>query len=171
MTEKLHAARFNTPLGNLQAIASGRGLCALEFIKPDRQQLLAARLQRWFPSARLLSAANPYLALARQWLETYFAGDFSKLPAIDVDSRGTEFETRVWREMRRLKIGTTISYAALAARVGSPRGSRAVGNASRRNPLSLVVPCHRVVGSSGHLTGYGGGIEHKQWLLAHERRA
>lgn len=171
MNEVLHTAEIKTPLGKLQAIASDRGLSALEFVKSDRQRLLKKRLERWFPKAVMRKAANPYLTVARNWLDAYFAGDFAALPAVDVDSRGTEFERRVWREMRRLKLGTTISYAALAARAGSPQGPRAAGNASRRNPIALIVPCHRVVGSSGHLTGYGGGIEHKRWLLAHEQQS
>jgi methylated-DNA-[protein]-cysteine S-methyltransferase len=155
----------------MQAIASSRGLCALEFIKPDRQQLLDRRLKQWFPSAHLKTAQNPLLTIARNWLEAYFDSDFGRLPTLAIDSRGTAFEIRVWREMRRLEPGTTISYSALAARVGSPRGFRAVGNASRSNPIALVVPCHRVVGSNGQLTGYGGGLAHKEWLIGHERRS
>lgn len=171
MHEVLTTAEVKTPLGKLQAVASDRGLSALEFSKPDRQRLLTARLERWFPDSVLRKSSNPHLTAACHWLDAYFAGDFAALPAIEIDSRGTEFERRVWREMRRLKLGTTISYAALAARAGSPQGPRAAGNASRRNPIALIVPCHRVVGSSGQLTGYGGGLEHKRWLLAHERQA
>jgi methylated-DNA-[protein]-cysteine S-methyltransferase len=171
MNEVLYTAEIKTPLGKLQAVASDRGLAALEFAKPDRQRLLNDRLNRWFPESVLRKSSSPHLAAARNWLDAYFAGDFATLPAVEIDSRGTEFERRVWREMRRLKLGTTISYAALAARAGSPQGPRAAGNASRRNPIALVVPCHRVVGSSGQLTGYGGGIEHKRWLLNHEQQA
>jgi O-6-methylguanine DNA methyltransferase len=171
MNEVLYTAEIHTPLGKLQAVASDRGLSALEFVKPDRQRLLKDRLERWFPESELRQGRSPHLTIARKWLDAYFAGDFAELPAVEIDSRGTEFERRVWREMRRLKLGTTISYAALAARAGSPQGPRAAGNASRRNPIALIVPCHRVVGSSGQLTGYGGGLEHKRWLLAHEQQA
>lgn len=171
MKEILHTTRIDTPLGEMQAIASSRGLCALEFVKPEREQLLQQRLKRWFPHAELRAAANAALTSARDWLAAYFDGDFRSLPTIALDSRGTEFETRVWREMRRLKLGTTISYSALAAKVGSPRGFRAVGNASRRNSIALIVPCHRVVGASRELTGYGGGLDQKKWLIGHERKS
>jgi O-6-methylguanine DNA methyltransferase len=171
MNEVLTTAEIKTPLGKLQAVASKRGLSALEFVKPDRQRLLKDRLERWFPESSLHQGVSPHLTAARDWLDAYFAGDFAALPTVEIDSRGTEFERRVWREMRRLKLGTTISYAALAARAGSPQGHRAAGNASRRNPIALIVPCHRVVGSGGQLTGYGGGLEHKRWLLNHEQQA
>ncbi len=169
MDEILSFATWETPLGKMQAIASESGLCALEFMTPDRQQLLKARLKRWFPGEhRQSDCHSSTLAVAREWLDVYFAGDFARLPTISLDPRGTDFELGVWQEMRRLKVGTTISYAALAAKVGNPNASRAVGNASRRNPLALIVPCHRVIGSNGNLTGYGGGLTQKEWLIRHE---
>ena len=84
---------------------------------------------------------------------------------------GTPFQQRVWQELARIPFGTTITYAQLAQRVGQPKASRAVGSANGRNPVSIIVPCHRVIGADGKLTGYGGGLDKKQWLLAWERSA
>ncbi len=81
---------------------------------------------------------------------------------------GTEFQRRVWGELREIPLGETISYGELARRLGTPGASRAVGLANGRNPVSIVVPCHRVIGADGRLTGYGGGLERKAWLLRHE---
>jgi methylated-DNA-[protein]-cysteine S-methyltransferase len=106
----------------------------------------------------------------RQQLSEYFA---SQRQQFDVPFKlaGTPFQQRVWQELQMIPFGTTITYADLAQRVGQPTASRAVGNANGRNPISIIVPCHRVVGSSGQLTGYAGGVDKKQWLLALERRA
>lgn len=171
MSEILHGALIETPLGMMQAMATSRGLCALEFIKSDRQRLLESRLARWFPAARIEMAGSPYLSQARAWLERFFASDFARLPTIALDARGTDFERSVWRHMQSIQPGATLSYGELAARIGSPRAFRAVGNASRRNSIALIIPCHRVVGSAGGLTGYGGGLNHKKWLIDHELQA
>jgi len=168
MTETLITTSFETPVGPMQAIASGRGLCALEFCRPERSALLNARLQRWFPGATLIAGTSPFLTQAKAWLDTYFSADFARLRDVTLDPRGTEFELSVWKQMLRLSPGKTISYGELATRLRNPNGSRAVGNASRRNPIALIVPCHRVVGSNGGLTGYGGGLNQKEWLLEHE---
>jgi methylated-DNA-[protein]-cysteine S-methyltransferase len=108
------------------------------------------------------------LALIRAQLTEYFAGERD---AFDVPLRlsGTPFQQRVWQELTRIPYGTTISYGQLAKRVGRPTASRAVGAANGRNPVSIIVPCHRVIGAGGQLTGYGGGLENKEWLLAWER--
>ncbi len=103
-------------------------------------------------------------------LNEYFAGQRTtfSLPVDEAGTGGTEFQRRVWRALREVPHGRTISYGELARRVGQPAAVRAVGLANGRNPLSIVVPCHRVVGAGGALTGYGGGLERKRWLLAHE---
>jgi methylated-DNA-[protein]-cysteine S-methyltransferase len=109
-------------------------------------------------------------AEVRAQLAEYFAGARHQF---DVPLRlgGTPFQQRVWRELLRIPFGGTITYAELAERVGKPAGARAVGQANARNPVSIIVPCHRVIGASGKLTGYAGGMDKKQWLLAWERRA
>lgn len=169
--DRLDAKVIDTPVGRMQAIATARGLCALEFVKPDRQKLLHARLDRWFANTTVTAHSNPHLAAAEHWLQLYFDGRFADLSEVVLDTRGTPFEARVWKALRKIPLGSTISYSELAARVGIPQAPRAAGGASRRNPLSLIVPCHRVIGLSGRLTGYGGGLEQKQFLLKHEGQA
>jgi methylated-DNA-[protein]-cysteine S-methyltransferase len=98
----------------------------------------------------------------------YFAGDLDALEDLPVALEGTEFETAVWQALRQIPVGQTWSYAVLAAALGRPKAVRAVGRANGRNPVSLVLPCHRVIGADGRLVGYGGGLERKAWLLRHE---
>jgi methylated-DNA-[protein]-cysteine S-methyltransferase len=101
-------------------------------------------------------------------LSAYFAGDLTSLDAIECATGGTPFQRAVWAALRGIPPGTTLSYGALAKRIGRPAAVRAVGLANGANPIGLVVPCHRVIGADGSLTGYGGGIERKRWLLRHE---
>jgi methylated-DNA-[protein]-cysteine S-methyltransferase len=110
------------------------------------------------------------LAATAIQLEQYFAGERTDFE-LDLDLRGTEFERRVWDEVRAIPYGSTASYAEIAARIGRPGACRAVGRANARNPIAVVIPCHRVVGSDGSLTGYAGGIEMKRALLELEARA
>lgn len=98
----------------------------------------------------------------------YFAGDLLALDSIEVDTGGTPFQRLVWRALRRIPAGTTWSYARLAKEIGRPSATRAVAAANGANPVSIVIPCHRVIGSDGSLTGYGGGLPRKRWLLVHE---
>ena len=101
-------------------------------------------------------------------LRRYFAGDLTAIDALAVATGGTPFQRRVWCALRDIPAGSTIAYAELARRIGQPTAFRAVGLANGANPIGVVVPCHRVIGSNAALTGYGGGIERKRWLLAHE---
>ena len=166
--EYLSTETIDTPIEPMQAVASAQGLCALEFVTPDRQHLLQARLARWYHGHRIEQRSHPSIRAAARWLRSYFNGRFDELTELTLDLRGTPLEVRVWQALRRLPIGETIAYAALATHGGSPKGARAAGGASRRNPLSIIIPCHRVIGEQGQLTGYGGGIEQKQYLLTHE---
>jgi len=104
-------------------------------------------------------------------INRYFAGQFEAIDALPVKTGGTPFQRQVWRALRKIRCGTTVSYAQLAERIGRPTAVRAMGLANGSNPVGIVVPCHRVIGSDGSLTGYGGGIERKRWLLEHEQRA
>ncbi|MCX6126304.1 MAG: methylated-DNA--[protein]-cysteine S-methyltransferase [Proteobacteria bacterium] len=167
--EKLCAARVDTPIGEIHALASSRGLCALEFLLPARQILLKARLSRWFGESQIEWRTNEFIEQAKVWLGQYFNGAWGQLRSPMLDLRGTSFELKIWDELRSIQFGETESYNGLAAKVGCPKGARAAGGASRRNPMSIMVPCHRIVGSTGELTGYGGGIEQKRYLLEHER--
>jgi methylated-DNA-[protein]-cysteine S-methyltransferase len=104
----------------------------------------------------------------RERLEAFFAGDLAAIDEIPVTSAGTPFQRKVWKALRKVPVGKTWSYAQLAARIGHPAAVRAVGAANGLNPISIVVPCHRLIGSDGSLTGYGGGLHRKEWLLRHE---
>jgi methylated-DNA-[protein]-cysteine S-methyltransferase len=108
-------------------------------------------------------------AVVREQLGEYFAGERREFD-VPIKLAGTPFQQRVWQELVRIPFGTTITYGELAERVGKPEASRAVGNANGRNPISILVPCHRVIGSNGKLTGYAGGVDKKKWLLGWERR-
>jgi len=132
--------------------------------EPRMQRLLE---RHYGPSAVAICDGDGRTPSARA-AERYFAGDLHALDELPVATGGTSFQRRVWQELRRIPVGTAISYAELARRVGQPSASRAVGLANGANPVGVVVPCHRVIGADGSLTGYGGGIERKRWLLAHE---
>jgi methylated-DNA-[protein]-cysteine S-methyltransferase len=113
------------------------------------------------------ASAHPILAVAARQLEEYFAGERTEFD-VPLEPQGTEFQLACWQALRTIPYGQTVSYGEQARRLGDVNKSRAVGAANGRNPLSIIVPCHRVVGSDGSLTGFGGGIEAKAWLLAHE---
>jgi methylated-DNA-[protein]-cysteine S-methyltransferase len=106
---------------------------------------------------------------ARQALSAYFAGEVDALQELPVVMTGTDFQRAVWSELRRIPVGETISYGTLAASIGRPTATRPVGLANGANPIPIVVPCHRVIGADHTLTGFGGGLHRKQWLLEHER--
>jgi O-6-methylguanine DNA methyltransferase len=164
----LNRTILDTPYGKLVAMASEKGLAVLEFVKPNRREMLTKRLNKWYPGYKIIDAADDFIAGTGEWLVHYFSGEFERLTAPPLDMRGTEFELKVWQALQRIPLGQTISYQQLADRVGIPKGARAVGSANRRNPVSIIVPCHRVIGQNGLLVGYGGGLEVKQALLSHE---
>jgi O-6-methylguanine DNA methyltransferase len=166
----LSRARLDTPIGPMLALASDDGLCALEFDGPERHARLEARLRRWYPPHEIVEREMPTLGRARDWLAAYFAGISADADGVPLDARGAPFELRVWAELRAIPPGATSTYGAIAKKLGAPDASRAVGAANGANPLGIIVPCHRVIGSSGKLTGYGGGLDRKQWLLNHEAR-
>jgi methylated-DNA-[protein]-cysteine S-methyltransferase len=160
-----------TPLGDMLALDSGDGLCALEFTGPrKRLTRLEARLRRYFPPHEIVDRETPALTRTRKWLDEYFAGTSADINGLRLDMRGATFEQRVWAALRAIPPGATTSYGAIAKALGSAGGSRAVGMANGANPIAIIVPCHRVIGASGSLTGYGGGLDRKTWLIDHERR-
>jgi methylated-DNA-[protein]-cysteine S-methyltransferase len=159
-----------TPLGPMLAVVSPAGLCGLEFDRPERAARLWTRLAKHRPGieARERDDAAAF-SPARDWLDAYFACRWKSCAAAPpLDLAGTAFELDVWRELARLDAGQTTTYGAIAGRLGRRDGARAVGAAVGANPVSLIVPCHRVVGASGSLPGYGGGLDRKEWLLWHE---
>ena len=157
------------------ALASDEGLCELEFTTvkgrargEERLTRLDARLKRWFPPHEILEGETPAIARTRMWLEAYFDGTAADIGDLPLDMRGAPFEQRVWMALRTIPPGQTTSYGAIAQALGSPGASRAVGAANGANPVAVIVPCHRVIGTNGSLTGYGGGLDRKRWLLEHE---
>jgi methylated-DNA-[protein]-cysteine S-methyltransferase len=156
--DTLHA-RIDGPLGELVVTCDGEALTSVRFAQHARMAPLSALSRRD-------DAAAP-LAEARRQLAAYFAGELRAF-ALPLAPRGSEFQQKVWAALCEIPFGATSSYGALARRLGVPNHARAVGHANARNPLSICVPCHRVVGTSGALTGYAGGVPRKRWLLAHE---
>jgi methylated-DNA-[protein]-cysteine S-methyltransferase len=136
----------------------------VHFGKPS--SYVRTSLIKWYPGAQVTEAAD--VGGARNVLTRYFDGDLRSLDEIDVELHGTEFQQRVWTALRSVPAGTTASYSELARRVGAPAAVRAVGAANGSNPVAVVLPCHRIIGSNGSLTGYGGGLHRKRWLLNHE---
>ena len=156
--------RVASPLGTVLVVSDGECLRALDFddYEPRMQQLLA----RQYGAVSLRPAADPGGASGA--VTAYFAGQLDALDNFPVASQGSAFQQQVWRSLRDIPCGTTVSYGELAKRIGNPAASRAVGLANGANPIAIAVPCHRVIGANGDLTGYGGGMERKRWLLMHE---
>src|SRR5688572_3145403 len=162
---KLYVGTMESPLGELVFAAREEGLCALDFSEVWPRAIHRLRQMR----GKLDLFGGDPLGVASR-LAAYFAGRLDAVADLAGDAKGTPFQIYVWNELRRIPAGATISYRELARRVRRPGASRAVGSANRRNPVAIVVPCHRVVGSDGALRGYAGGLERKEWLLAHEAR-
>jgi methylated-DNA-[protein]-cysteine S-methyltransferase len=153
--------RIETPVGEIVVTSRDGRACTLGFIEQQK------RLWR----AHEGDVLKPGTTDIGRRLEAYLRGDLAALDAVVTDAVGTAFQHRVWRALRETPVGETISYAELARRIGSPTSVRAVARANALNPISLIVPCHRVIGSDGALRGYAGGLCRKRWLLAHERSA
>lgn len=168
-----HNLRFqtdliDTPIGRLFIVADDSGnLRSAGWIEDKAEVLDQLRMHYGADGFPLESIHNPH-GLCDAFRD-YFAGQLDAIDRLPVETAGTPFQREVWRELRNIPCGTTISYAKLAQRIGRPNAVRAVGLANGSNPIPIVVPCHRVIGSDGSLTGYGGGIERKRWLLQHEK--
>ena len=154
---------LDSPIGPLTAAERAGRVCLLHFGAdgPAIDQMF----DRWYPGEPRARQPIPAVGSA---LARYFAGEIGALDTIAVELNGTPFQKKAWQALRRIPAGTTISYADLAKRIGESSAVRAVGSANGANPVAVIVPCHRVIGSNGTLTGYGGGLDRKQWLLAHE---
>ena len=150
-----------TPVGELTLIASATGLRAIIWDTDDETERVRV-------DASTVDDDDPVLRLARHQLREYFAGERREF-TVPLEPIGTSFQQSAWQVLRGIPYGETINYGQQAKRLGDPNKARAVGAANGRNPLSIVVPCHRVIGANGSLTGFGGGIENKAWLLDHER--
>lgn len=163
--EHLRLDRFATPIGDALIVTDEEGYVRA-FDWDDRKTAMMQLLRQHYGSVVLEPGDAP--AHVGRALRAYFEGDFGSLRAIEWRTGGTQFQRAVWAALTMIPPGHTLGYGALAARLGYPKAARAVGLANGSNPISVVVPCHRVVGSDGTLTGYGGGIERKRWLLRHE---
>lgn len=155
---------FDSPIGTIVLVADGEQMCSLDFA--DYEPRMLALLRKRYGDFQLTQMVDP-CGFSNQ-VRAYFAGDYRCLDTIPVNTGGTAFQQQVWSALRTIPAGTTTSYGRLAAQLGKPSASRAVGAANALNPIAIVLPCHRVVGANASLTGYAGGLERKHWLLQHE---
>ena len=161
--------RLPTPIGILLLVFDEQDrLRALDWedFEPRMRRLLRLQYGR---EVELRESGAP--GAIRDSLNSYFAGDFSALDSVEVETGGTPFQRKLWAALRGIPSGETSTYAALAQKIGAPKAVRAVGAANGANPISIVLPCHRVIGSNQRLTGCGGGLHRKRWLLTHEGAA
>lgn len=165
MGEVLYRSTLESPIGKLELLSTKNGLAVLHLGRATRRRL-DGWTRQFFSDAAIVDARKEHRNFARQ-LDDYFGGK-RRIFDLPLDLRGSEFQRAVWAEVERIPYGTTITYGEIAHLMGRPRASRAVGAANGANPVPIIIPCHRVMGSTGSLTGYGGGLARKRWLLAHE---
>lgn len=148
---------YTSPLGQMVISATDQGLTGINYVKPedDRGSQSSGRI------------SNPHLEQTRAELDQYFKGGLAAF-TIQLAPEGTPFQQKVWRALSQIPYGVTVSYGHIAEQIESPKAYQAVGMANHRNPISIIIPCHRVIGNDGKLIGYGGGIWRKEWLLKHE---
>jgi methylated-DNA-[protein]-cysteine S-methyltransferase len=164
---KLFLERAPSPIGTILLVSDDEALRALDF--EDCENRMLQLLRRYCGPCTLMP--GPAAGDAARRLAAYFQGDLVALDNIPARTGGSDFQRRVWTALRCIPSGTTTTYGRLAATIGAPTASRAVGLANGANPIALVVPCHRVIGADASLTGYGGGLARKAWLLRHEAGA
>jgi methylated-DNA-[protein]-cysteine S-methyltransferase len=163
--ETLMLDRMATPIGTALLVTDEAGALRA-FNWTDYEPAMRAWLGRHYPKAKPIEGRVP--RAVRDPFEAYFLGDANALETVPWIASGTAFQLKVWVALCTIPAGETLSYARLAESIGQPTAVRAVGLANGANPVAVIVPCHRVIGSNGSLTGYGGGLPRKQWLLAHE---
>jgi methylated-DNA-[protein]-cysteine S-methyltransferase len=165
MPESFNLDRLPTPIGTALLVIDADGLLrALDW--EDHEPRMKALLRLHYGAVDLKNAPAP--RALRAALTGYFKGDLDRLAAIEWRVAGTPFQQKVWNALAGISAGTTLSYGALAAKLEMPKAVRAVGHANGSNPISVVVPCHRLIGANGSLVKYGGGLQRKRWLLQHE---
>jgi AraC family transcriptional regulator of adaptative response/methylated-DNA-[protein]-cysteine methyltransferase len=163
----INFTRLATPLGTMVAAADEHGICLLEFA--DRRMLeTELNYLRKKINAAIIQGKNSHLETLVSQLDDYFKGKLKRF-SLPLVTPGTEFQKSVWTELQNIPFGATRSYKEVAKLIGLPRSIRAVANANGMNRIAIIIPCHRVIGNSGHLTGYGGGLWRKKWLLEHEQ--
>jgi methylated-DNA-[protein]-cysteine S-methyltransferase len=162
----LRIERVPTPIGTMLVLTDDEG--ALRVLDWEDYESRLQRLLRLHYGDDVTLSESGTSSGARRALEAYFAGDLHAIDRVRVETGGSAFQREVWAALRGIPVGQTLSYGALARRINRPRAVRAVGLANGANPVGIVVPCHRVIGADASLTGYGGGLERKRWLLEHE---
>lgn len=164
VTTELWIDTLPSEIGAILLVSDGAALCALDFA--DHKARLLTLLKKRFGPVTLTPCTNPQGFSDR--LRAYLEGDLHSFDRVPVSPGGTAFQQQVWLALRQIPPGTVASYGELATQIGHPTAYRAVGMANSLNPVAIALPCHRIVGANGQLTGYAGGLERKQWLLRHE---
>lgn len=159
---EISVSSINTPVGTVRVASQDGTVLACGFA--DHWETLMTGLEKRLGPIVTIEEDTP----AGDALSRYVAGDLTAMDTLPVDPGGTDFQAQVWATLRTIPVGETYSYGELAERIGSPGAMRAVGSANGANPISLIIPCHRVIRSDGNLGGYGGGLDRKAWLLSHE---
>jgi len=167
-TSPILLSRTTTPLGPMFIASTENGVCMIEFVDRRMVETEFKDLQRLL-KAKIITGENKHIKQAKTELKEYFKGKRKHFD-IALDHPGTEFQNKVWNGLKDIPYGTTRTYQQQAVHIKNPKAVRAVGTANGCNRISIVVPCHRVIGKDGNLTGYGGGLERKQWLLDHEQK-
>jgi methylated-DNA-[protein]-cysteine S-methyltransferase len=162
--QTLRLESIGSPIGDLLVAALGDAVCAIAFECCEEET--ERYLDRRYGECAKVRGRVP--VRIRTALQRYFEGDMTAFEGIELVVRGTAFQEQVWHALQKIPAGETASYAEMAERIGKPRAVRAVGLANGQNPVPIIIPCHRVIGRDGSLTGFGGGIERKAWLLRHE---
>jgi methylated-DNA-[protein]-cysteine S-methyltransferase len=161
---KLYLDRVPSEIGIVFVISDGAAICAVDF--ENYESRMHELLTKQYPTFELIPKRNPLGVSDR--LQAYFEGDLTALDEIPVNPGGTDFQREVWLNLRSIPPGKTITYGQLADQLRKPKSARAVGMTNSLNPISIILPCHRVIGANGKLTGYAGGLDRKRWLLHHE---
>ncbi len=166
---QLTLGRIATPIGEMEIVTDDEGnLRVVDWTDYDSR--MHRLLRRYYGEGAFKLAIGRNPEHVTDAIEKYFAGELHAIDNLAVQTGGTTFQREVWSALRKIPCGTTVSYATIAQRIGRESAVRAVGLANGANPIGVVVPCHRVIGADGSLTGYGGGLERKRWLLEHESR-
>jgi len=166
--KKLFKSTVETPIGEMILITSEKGLCFLEYSIIKRNKLIENRIKKYYSQYEIINEENSIKKQLIKQLHLYFSNKKTNFSLIPMDVKGTDFEKKVWNILAKIPYGKVFTYKEVAIKLGNTNASRAVGGASRRNPVSIIVPCHRVIGTTGSLTGYGGGLSKKSWLIKHE---
>ncbi len=162
-------SRLTTPIGPMFICSTEKGICLLEFTNRKMLETQFKNLQKRL-NTKIIAGENKFIVQAKKEIKEYFEGK-RKIFNVKLDYPGTEFQKSVWEALLKIPYGKTISYQAQAKSIGNEKAVRAVANANGNNRISIIIPCHRVIGSNGKLTGYGGGIERKKWLLDFEKNS